>query len=173
MRLERVDLVSTQREHFRGRHRPETQKGCRHMKWRYGLLALCLVLLLALAREVAAQGPDGPPPMATGPVSPEQELKRLEKKLKLDPDQKSKIMPILVERSSAIKALMENREIPNSEKFPRLMNRNDVSNARIREALTEGQQRTFDKMVADEKRRLENGPEGGPPDGLGPPPQGS
>ncbi len=52
------------------------------MNLRHTLFALGILASLAIARDSLAQGPGGPPPMAAQP-SPEQELKRLDKKLKL------------------------------------------------------------------------------------------
>jgi hypothetical protein len=107
--------------------------------------------------------------------SPEQELKRLDKRLKFSDEQKPKILAILTGRSSAIKALMEDEDMPMADKFPRMMELMDAGNAHIRELLTEAQRPIFDKMLADDLKRREQGPGDGPmgppPDGVGPPPQ--
>lgn len=144
------------------------------MKFKHAFLALGILAMLGVARVGLAQDPEGPPPMAAR-QRPEQEMKRLDKKLKFSEDQKSKILPILAQRSSALKALMEDQDTAMADKFPRIMKLMDDSNARIRELLTGPQQQIFDKIVADDLKRREQGPGDGPmgppPDGVGPPPQ--
>lgn len=144
------------------------------MKFKRTVLAFAILATLAIARAGMAQGPAGSPPMVAR-QSPEQELKRLDKRLKFSDEQKPKIFAIITGRSSAIKTLMEDQDMPMADKFPRMMELMDASNAHIRELLTEAQRPTFDKMLADDMKRREqdagDGPMGPPPDGVGPPPQ--
>jgi len=143
------------------------------MKMRWAALFCGTLLLCAMVVPLCAQGPGGPPPPM--PERPEQELKRLDKKLKLNDEQKTKVLAILRERSSAIKALMDDHDTSMSEKFPQMANLWDTSNSRIRDLLTTDQQATFDKLLAEEASRREqvppDGPPNGPPDAGAPPPR--
>jgi len=144
------------------------------MKMRWTVLFFGTLLLCAMVVPLCAQGPGGPPPPR--PERPEQELRRLNKKLKLNDEQKTKVMVILRERSSGIKALMDDQDTSMSEKFPQMAKLWDTGNSRIRDLLTPDQRATFDKLLAEEasrrERRRRDGPSNGPPDvGAPPPPQ--
>ena len=128
------------------------------------------LLMAAVTGRIYAQMPmEGPPPMAER-STPEEELKRLTKALKLTEPQKSQILPVLKERSDAINRLFGEQSVPMQERFSKIIELMDRSNATIRLILTEAQKKKFDKTVADEKKRSEAGPEDGPPPGDMPPP---
>lgn len=133
------------------------------------ILGGCL-LLSAGSQVVHAQMPMDPPPAQAERSSPEQELKRLTKTLKLTDEQRVQILPILRERSEAMNKLFGDREIPMHDRFPKILEIIDRSNAKIRATLLEPQQKKFDKIVAEEKTRRESGPDDGPPLGDMPPP---
>ena len=142
------------------------------MKMRWTVLFSGTLLLCAMVVPLCAQGPGGPPPPR--PERPEQELRRLNKKLKLNDEQKTKVMVILRERSSGIKALMDDQDTSMSEKFPQMAKLWDTGNSRIRDLLTPDQRATFDKLLAEEASRREHGPpdgpSNGPPEAGAPPP---
>ena len=128
-----------------------------------------------LAAQSMPQAPmGGPPPIATR-SSPEQELKHLAKSLKLSEEQKEQVLPLLQERVEAIEKLIADQETSMRDKFPKMLAIRDGTNERIRVLLTDPQKKKFDRVLADEKRRQESGPDDGPmdspPPGDAPPPQ--
>ncbi|ADV83455.1 hypothetical protein [Terriglobus saanensis] len=129
------------------------------------------LLMAAETAPVYAQIPMEvpPPPMAEG-RTPDEELKRLTKALKLTEQQRAHILPVLRERSEAIDRLFGDKSVPMRERFPKILELIDRSNATIRMILDGPQQKKFDKMVTNEKKRQETGPDDGPPPGDMPPP---
>lgn len=128
-----------------------------------------------LAAQSMPQEPmSGPPPIATR-SSPEQELKRLEKLLKLSEGQKEQMLPLLKERMDAIENLIADQDTSMHDKFPKILAIRDRTNEQIRVLLTDPQKKKFDRVLSDEKRRQESGPDdgpmGGPPPDDVPPPQ--
>ena len=157
----------------------------------YRLMVSALFMGSCMAGAGFAQGPppDGPPPMgdpplmeAQGPMfsrpKPEQELKQLDKRLKLSGDQKGQILPLLKDRADAISRLMVNSDLSTQEKFVQIASVRNTSNEKIRGLLTDAQKQLFDKMLVREQRRYQDdptdfgpsGPPDGPPPGEAPPP---
>ena len=140
----------------------------------YRSLLLTAVILSVLAvpvRLVAQSMPQepmgGPPPMGDR-SSPEQELKRLDKSLKLSEEQKAQVLPLLKERADAIEKLIADQETSMLDKFPKMLAIRDRANEKISVLLTAPQKKKFARMLADEKRQRESGPDDGPTDGLPP-----
>ena len=139
----------------------------------YYVRLIFLVAFLLMASEthgLYAQMPMGGPPPLAERSSPDEELKRLTKALKLTEQQRMKILSILKERSGALEALLGDQSVPMRESFPEIRELMDRSNGTIRRILTEPQQRKFTKMLADEERLRESGSDDGPPDEVPPPP---
>jgi len=128
------------------------------------------LFIAARTGRVCAQMPMGGPPPMVERSTPDEELKQLTKTLKLTEQQKSQILTVLKGRSEAIDRLFGDQSVPMRERFPKILELEDRSNAAIRMILTETQQKKFDKMMADEKKRREMGPDDGPPPGDMPPP---
>ncbi len=135
------------------------------------LIFFCSFLFVAAETgRVCAQMPmEGPPAMAER-STPDEDLKRLTKALKLTEQQRAQILPVLKERSEAINRLFEDQSLSMREKFPKILELTDRFDATIRMTLAEPQQRKFDKMLTEEKKRRETGPDDGPPPGDMPPP---
>jgi hypothetical protein len=103
---------------------------------------------------------------------PEQELKKLDKRLKLSGDQKGQILPLLKDCADTISKLLVNSDLSIQEKLVQIVSARNTSNEKIRPLLLEAQKKIFDKMLASEQKRWQDEPPdfgpGGPPDG--PPP---
>lgn len=142
------------------------------------LLITVILSMLAMPTYLVAQPmpqePMGSPPPIADRSRPEQELKHLEKSLKLSEEQKAQILPLLNERVDAIEKLIADQDTSMRDKFPKILAIRDRTNEQIRVLLTAPQKKKFDRVLADEKRRQESGPDdgpmGGPPPGDAPPP---
>ena len=138
----------------------------------FNLLFVGFLLLSTETKVAGAQMPMDPPPVQAEQDTPEQNLKRLTKTLKLSEQQRLQILPILRERSDSMSRLFADREVPMEDRFPKTLEIIDRSNARIRGVLLEAQQKRLEKIIAEEKMRWESGPDDGmPPGGMLPPPQ--
>ncbi|WP_263418085.1 hypothetical protein [Terriglobus albidus] len=129
-----------------------------------------LMLSICPGSRSWAQMPMGDPPPMADRSNPDKELKRMNKVLKLSDDQKTRILPILQRRKDAIEKLLADQETSMQDKFPKITAIRDRSNEEIRSLLNEAQRKDFDRQVAEEKKRMESGPDGGPNPGDPPPP---
>lgn len=129
-----------------------------------------LVFSTCLLPRSLAQMPMGDPPPMADRSTPEQELKSLGKLLKLSDEQKAKVFPILQRRTEAIEKLIADQDTSMRDKFPKIIAIRDHSNDEIRSLLTDVQRQKFDRKIAEEKRRMESGPEDAPLPGDPPPP---
>jgi Flp pilus assembly CpaF family ATPase len=103
---------------------------------------------------------------------PEQELKQLDKRLKLSVDQQGQILPLLKDCADTISKLLVNSDLSIQDKFVQIVSARNTSNEKIRPLLSEAQKKIFDRILAGEHKRWQDEPTdfgpGGPPDG--PPP---
>ncbi len=90
-----------------------------------------------------------------GPMSPDDELSRLSKKLNLSSDQQSQIKPILQDRHDQLMQIHQDASLSREAKGSKMKSLDDDSNTKL-EAVLNGQQKTtYEKMVADQKARRE------------------
>jgi periplasmic protein CpxP/Spy len=145
-------------------------------KWRVGgrsertyllLFALAIVAMVLLGIKVASSAPfpqggqqqgwhHGP-----GPMGPEQELGWLSDKLKLTPDQKSKIQPILEDEHKQLSALHADTSLSREEKQAKFKQIHTSAYDQINPILTEQQQATLKQLQQQRaqgmKARHQNG----------------
>jgi Spy/CpxP family protein refolding chaperone len=144
-------------------------------KWRAGgrsektyllVFALAILAIVLLGIKVASSAPfpqagqnqgwhHGP-----GPMGPEQELGWLSDKLKLTPDQKSKIQPILEEEHKQLSALHADTSLAREEKQAKFKQIRSSAYDQINPILTEQQQATLKQLQQHQqgmKARHQNG----------------
>jgi len=129
------------------------------------------LLVLGVALGVNAQEA-GPPPggqMGRGHrMSPDEELKRLDKSLKLTDDQKASIKPILEDRQKKMEALHSDTSLSREDRMGKMHSIMEESNGKIRDVLNDDQKKQFDEMQQHMRGRMQgHGPGGQTP----PPPQ--
>jgi Spy/CpxP family protein refolding chaperone len=108
-----------------------------------------------------------------GPMSPNEELKRLTKDFNLTADQQSKIKPILVDRQKKMEDLMNNSGGDRQAMRQKMMQIRQDTNDQIRAQLDDTQKEKFDKLQKEREDRMQNRRGGGPGDdnsGGNPPP---
>lgn len=134
-----------------------------------GVLILGMAFCPALAAAQDDMPPGGPPPGGqNGPprMTAADELKRLDKQLKLTDEQKKEITPILEDRLKKMESLHSDESLSREEGMTKMKAIFEESNGKIRALLTEDQQKKFDKM----KKQRQGPPPGGPDGEQGPPP---
>lgn len=138
------------------------------------LLVLGVALCPARLKAQGDMPPEGPPPgehMGPPRMTAADELKRLDKQLKLTDEQKKQIKPILEDQQKKMEALFSDDSQSREESRGKMKAIHEESDSKIRGLLTEEQQKKFDEM---KKHRHgpppEGGPEGGPGGEMGPPP---
>jgi len=129
------------------------------------------LLVLGVALGAAAQEP-GPPPgahMGRGHrMSPDEELQRLDKSLKLTDDQKTSIKPILEDRQKKMESLHSDTSLSREDRMGKMRSIMEDSNGKIRDVLNDDQKKQFDEMQKHTRERMQgHGPGGETP----PPPQ--
>ena len=133
------------------------------LKWRAGgrsqkaktflLVAGVAVLILLGIRLLAA----APLPQYGGrrmhkPMTPEEQLARMTKHLKLTDDQQAKIKPILEERHNKMMELRQDTSMPREERMEKFREIRQESMEKIKPILTPEQQTKWEKM---QQRRME------------------
>jgi len=129
------------------------------------------LLVLGVVLGAKAQEP-GPPPgghMGRGHrMSPDEELQRLDKSLKLSDDQKASIKPILEDRQKKMESLHADTSLSREDRMGKMKSIMDESNGKIRDVLNDDQKKQFDDMQQHMRGRMPgHGPGGETP----PPPQ--
>ena len=116
------------------------------------------------------QGRGGP----RGPMSPDDQLKRMTKDLKLTDDQQLKIKPILVDEQKKMEDLRNDSSGDRQAMREKMMQIRKDTNDMVRAQLDDKQKEKFDKQEQEREDRMRNrrdpGPGPGGPDGDNPPP---
>ena len=147
-----------------------------------------LAVLLSLGfGAVNAYGQDAqdappPPPQQSGPgmgrgmgrrpmESVDDQIKHLSKKLNLSDDQQAKLKPIFEEQHKQMEQIHNDSSLSREDRFSKMQALRQSSDTQIKSVLTEEQQKSFDKMRAEQQDRMKQwhrGGENAPP----PPPAG-
>ena len=124
------------------------------------------LLVLGVALGANAQEPGPPPggPMGRGHrMSPDEELQRLDKSLKLTDDQKTSIKPILEDRQKKMESLRSDTSLSREDRMGKMRSIMEESNGKIRDVLNDDQKKQFDEMQQHMRGRQGRGPGGQPP----------
>jgi hypothetical protein len=143
----------------------------------------CLPILLAVSLSAVAaplamaQSNDSPPnsqqPAAgqhRGWGDPAERTQELTKKLKLTPDQQTKVQSILETEHSQMQALRQDNSTPQQDRRAKMMEIHQNSSTQIRTLLDETQQKKWDEMQSKQMQRHGHG-QPGAGDQQSPPPQ--
>jgi Spy/CpxP family protein refolding chaperone len=147
------------------------------------ILTLSLAVPMLAARAPAAQyqgggngggqGESG----RRGPMSPDDQLKRMTKEFNLTADQQSKIKPILVAEQKKMEDLRNDSSADRQTMRGKMMQIRQDTNDQVRALLDDKQKEKFDKQEQERQDRMQNRRGGGPGGpggdnaGGGPPPQ--
>ncbi len=148
------------------------------------ILTLLLALpLLAAGTPAAYQGGGyggGQGGGRRGPMSPDDQLKRMTKDFKLTADQQSKIKPILVDAQKKMEDVRNDSSIDRQTMRGKMMQIRQDTNNQVRDQLDDKQKEKFDKIQQERQDRMQNrrgggfggpGGPGGEDQGGNPPPQ--
>jgi hypothetical protein len=101
-------------------------------------------------------------------MTPDEQLQRLDKSLKLTDDQKASIKPILEDRQKKMESLHSDTSLSREDRMSKMKSIMDESNGKIRDVLNDDQKKQFDEMQQHMRGRMQgHGPGGEAP----PPPQ--
>jgi len=132
------------------------------------LLTFAASGLLVLGVALGAHAQEAGPPPGGGQMgrghrmSPDEELSRLDKQLKLTDDQKSSIKPILEDRQKQMESLRSDSSLSREDRMTKMRSIMDESNGKIRNVLNDDQKKQFDDMQQHMHGRT-RGPGGGAP----------
>jgi len=137
------------------------------------ILALLLTVPTLGSVSYAAQyqegGPGGGPGRGgpRGPMSPDDQLKRMTKDLKLTDDEQSKIKPILVDEQKKMEDLRNDSSGDRQAMRGKMMQIRKDANELVRAQLDDKQKEKFDKQEQEREDQMRNrrGPGPGGPDG--------
>jgi len=134
------------------------------------IAASCLLVLGTALCGVRAYGqevPQAPGGEHMGPrhrMTPDEELQRLDKSLKLTDDQKSQIKPILEVRQKQVESLHSDTSLSPEDRMGKMRSLMKESNDKIRALLNDDQKKQFDEMQQHGRGRMGgHRPGGGPP----------
>lgn len=155
------------------------------------LLAAMLGALLSIGFAGTAFGQDNqeapPPPPAQSDQQPgpgmggqmgrrqmpsvDDQIKHLTKKLKLSDDQQAKLKPILEDQRKQMDEMRADSSLSRQDRFSKMQELRQNSDTQIKSVLNEDQQKSFDKMRAEQQDRMKQWHHGGgnaPPAGASP-----
>jgi protein CpxP len=132
------------------------------------ILTLSLAVPMLAARAPAAQyqgggygggqGESG----RRGPMSPDDQLKRMTKEFNLTADQQSKIKPILVAEQKKMEDLRDDSSADRQTMRGKMMQIRQDTNDQVRALLDDKQKEKFDKQEQERQDRRQNRRGGGP-----------
>ena len=108
-----------------------------------------------------------------GPMSPDEQLKRMTKDFNLTADQQVKIKPILVDEQKKMEDLRDDSSTDRQAMRGKMLQIRQDTNEQVRALLDDKQKEKFDKQEQERKDRMQNrrGGPGGDNSGGNPPPQ--
>ena len=109
-----------------------------------GLLVLGIALCGVQANAQA--GPSGEHRGRGHQMSPDEELQRLDKALKLTDDQKNQIKPIIEDRQKKMESVHSDTSLSPEDRRGKFRSIMEESNGKIRDVLNEDQKKKFDEM---------------------------
>jgi Spy/CpxP family protein refolding chaperone len=124
-----------------------------------GLLVLGVALWGVQAHAQA--GPSGEHMGRGHRMSPDEELQRLDKALKLTDDQKGQIKPILEERQQKMQSLRSDTSLSEQDRRSKMRSIMEDSNSKIRGVLNDDQKKKFDEMQEHGRGHMQGHQPGG------------
>lgn len=95
-------------------------------------------------------------PRATGRRQPDpnQQVKRLAKRLQLTPEQQSQLLPILVQHQEQAKGLRSDTSLTDTDRRAKLRDLRQDSNSQVKAILTDAQKQQYDAMLQHNRSRM-------------------
>ena len=124
------------------------------------------LLVLGVALGASAQEAGPPPGGQMGQrhrMSPDEQLQRLDKSLKLTDDQKASIKPILEDRQKKMESLHSDSSLSREDRMSKTKSIMEESNGKIRDVLNDDQKKQFDEMQQHMRGRMGGHAPGGQP----------
>jgi periplasmic protein CpxP/Spy len=167
-------------------------RGGRRFLFATAFLAVLLSFGLGAGNAFGQDAQDAPPPppqqsgqqpdQQSGPgmgrgmghrqmPSVDDQIKHLSKKLSLSDDQQAKLKPIFEDQRKQMEAIHSDSSLSREDRFSKMQALRQSSDAQIKSVLTEEQQKSFDKMRAEQQERMKRWRRGG--DNAPPPAGGS
>jgi periplasmic protein CpxP/Spy len=87
-------------------------------------------------------------------MDPNHQLKHLSKRLNLSDDQQTKIKPILEDQQKQMQQLWSDNALSRQDRFSKMRDIRENSDAQIKNVLNEDQQKQFDKMREEQRSRM-------------------
>ncbi len=128
-------------------------------------IAIALMGVSAWAQGQMAPGQGGGQ-MGHGPMSADQRLQMLTKRLNLTADQQEKIKPMLESESQQMQALHQDTSLSQADRMSKMKQIRQGTNEQIKSTLTSDQQQKFVEMMSHQGHGGMGGP---PPAGQSPP----
>ena len=138
------------------------------LKWRMGgrsqkartfllVAGVAILILLGIRMLAAAPLPQYGGRRMRGPITPEDQLARMTKQLKLTDEQQAKIKPILEEQHKKMMDLREDNSMAREDRFAKFREIRQESMEKIKPILTSEQQKKWEKMQ-EQRRGRRRGP---------------
>jgi Spy/CpxP family protein refolding chaperone len=102
--------------------------------------------------------------------SVDDQIKHLSKKLNLTDDQQAKLKPVFEDQRKQMAAIHNDSSLSREDRFSKMQALRQSSDGQIKSLLNEEQQKSFDKMRAEQQERMKQWRRGG--DNAPPPPAG-
>lgn len=147
------------------------------------VLVLGLGLTSAKAQDQSGtppeNAPQGQPPqegaaggrgMRRGPMSPDQMVARLDQRLHLSDDQKTKIRSIMEDRQASMEKLRSDTSLTPEDRRAKMRTIFEEHNDQIKNVLNDEQKQEFDQMMQRRGRMGRGNPPPPPPSDQAPPP---
>jgi periplasmic protein CpxP/Spy len=87
-------------------------------------------------------------------MDPNHQLKHLSKRLNLSDDQQTKIKPILEDQQKQMQQLWSDNALSRQDRFSKMRDIRENSDAQIKNVLNQDQQKQFDKMREEQRSRM-------------------
>jgi hypothetical protein len=116
------------------------------MKKQFGLFALCVIFGAGLAS--AAPLPQETPAVAPANhrADPNQQLRRLTKRLNLTSEQQNQLLPILTDRQQQMAALLNDNSLSAQDRHAKARTLREDSDSKIKAVLNDNQKEQYQQM---------------------------
>lgn len=114
---------------------------------------------LALAAPQAQDQPAAPENGQVGhgrhQMDPQQQVKRLTKRLNLTADQQNQILPILTDQQQQMKSIFSDSSLSPQDRHAKVQAVRQDSDTKIKAVLTDSQKQTWDQMQQQRQERMQ------------------
>lgn len=119
------------------------------------ILGAGLVLAAPQAQDQPATPENGQVGHGRHQMDPQQQVKRLTKRLNLTADQQNQILPILTDQQTQMKSIFSDSSLSQQDRHAKMQTVRQDTDAKIKAVLTDSQKQTWDQMQQQRKERME------------------